>query len=942
MISQSSRTAHTRPFRSAFGALLLTTTGLATVTLVAPSPASAQSVRGYDIPAGSLADAINSFAEQSGAQILYDAALTKGRSSAGLQGQFGVAEGLSRLLSGSGVTFRQTGANIFTLESVPQVAEGTVQLGTLRVEGAGGASAGRAGAGGESAAERADRPYRTAGSSTYISGERIERFRGTSTGDMLSGTPGVLNADNRNGAALDVNIRGMQGQGRVPVIVDGAQQETTVYRGYSGVVGRSYVDPDFIGEVMVEKGPSSAADGAGVIGGVVRMNTISVDDVLRPGKNLGVRIKGGLNSNSSSVPPFGTLGGLGGTGIFPSDSLPSSFGSPDGMDRPGFLEPTGWAGSIVAGFRSEHVDLVAGYARRTNGNYYAGTHGDVPQPVIVADCGALSDDLTCSQPQPGSTVVGLGPGNRIRAGEEVLNTSQDNASFLLKGTLRLPHDHQIDLSYMRYKSDYGEIMPSQILWNTTGVYQARLNSVEMDSYTARYKWNPVDSDLIGLNVRFWMTDANLTIPYQWLTEEPDSSTANWYGSLNKKVGINAENTSIFSLASGSLLLNYGGSYTYETIEPGDGSADGQRKGNRREFSLFLSGEWSPKNWITFNASIRYSNFKSEDTAPWTETFFPVQHGDQIINFNTSLERAAYIRANPGSSRLPISSETKYGVYRSFDDSGFAPILSATIEPWNGMQFYGKYAEAIRLPSLFEATRGFSAGVASGSDLEAERAKTWEAGVNLLRNDAFAADDRLRFKASYFDNNVDNYITRTDLPESISMMVNIDKARLQGVEISGSYDMGKLFGDLAYTHYTMTQFCVKPGQLRYPETTPDLCYTGGVINSYVLNQLPPKDAVSLTLGGRAFKDRLTAGGRLTHVGRRPVSGTGDMRAASRIINVEWKPYTLLDLFASYKVNASFQIDAAIDNVTDVYYMDALTLGLIPSPGRTFRLSMTARF
>ncbi|MGC4250340.1 MAG: TonB-dependent receptor, partial [Sphingobium sp.] len=100
-----------------------------------------QTVRSYDIPAGSLADAINSFGEQSGAQILYDAALTQGRSSAWLKGQFGVAEGLSRLLAGSGVTFRQTSPNIFTLEPAPQSADGAIRLGPVRVEGEG-ASAG--------------------------------------------------------------------------------------------------------------------------------------------------------------------------------------------------------------------------------------------------------------------------------------------------------------------------------------------------------------------------------------------------------------------------------------------------------------------------------------------------------------------------------------------------------------------------------------------------------------------------------------------------------------------------------------------------------------------------------------------------------------------------------------------------------------------------------
>ncbi|RBO90958.1 TonB-dependent receptor-like protein [Pseudochrobactrum asaccharolyticum] len=56
-------------------------------------------------------------------------------------------------------------------------------------------------------------------------------------------------------------------------------------------------------------------------------------------------------------------------------------------------------------------------------------------------------------------------------------------------------------------------------------------------------------------------------------------------------------------------------------------------------------------------------------------------------------------------------------------------------------------------------------------------------------------------------------------------------------------------------------------------------------------------------------------------------------------VKWKPWTLVDVFVSYKFNEQFQIDAAIDNVTDEYYMDTLILGTMPSPGHSFRLANT---
>lgn len=883
--------------RQSLMALLLASTAFGFVAVIgAPQTAHGQSVSAQtvslNIPSQSLSSALAAFADQTGVRMLIPSSLVAGKNSVALSGSYTREQAMSRLLSASNLNYRFTDANTVTIFDPSRGAsatggtvngENTTLLDTITVTGGQGVSL-------------ADQPYQTAGSQTYISADKIERFRGTSVGDMLSGTPGVLNADNRNGAALDVNIRGMQGQGRVPVSVDGAIQETTVWRGYSGVAGRSYVDPDLIGSAMIEKGPVSSADGAGVIGGIVRMNTITVDDILRPGKNFGLRLKGGFNSNSSSVPPANTTGGLYGGGVYPDGSLPTSFGGSQGMDRPAFLTPTGGNGSIAAAYKSEYVDVVAAYAKRKNGNYHAGTHGETPSPVFIANCGWMIGNQ-CASPQPGSTGVGFEGMNRYRAGEEVLNTSQDNKSVLLKGTFHLPSEQQLDLGFMRYESTYGEIMPSQILYSEEhGAYQAKLNHVEMDTYTARYRWDPAENPLVSLKAGLWMTEAKLTTPYQWFgIDEP--LLDNYYGTDNRRWGLNLENTSAFETAVGGISLSYGGSFTREHMKPGDGAdVMSGRTGNRRETSIFTAAEWTPNDWLTLNAALRYSHYKSEDTR----------------------------------------NQAEEGIFKTYEGNGLAPIFSTTVEPWDGIQFYGKYAEAIRLPSLFETTRGFSTNE-SAFDLKPEHTHNWELGFNILRDDVVIGGDKLRLKASYFNNRVDNYLTRTFIAGVGAPIINIDKAELQGIELSASYDMGKFFGDLAYTHYLRTRFCSNPGEFSGDH---QLCDAGGTVNSYVVNQLPPKNSLSLTLGARALEEKLTMGGRVTYVGQRSAdSGEG---IGGTIMLVNWEPYTLVDLFTSYKINDQFQIDAAVDNVADVYYMDTLTLGLMPSPGRTFRLNMTAKF
>ena len=117
-------------------ALLMATTALGASAIVA-SPALAQDARSYDIPAGALADVLNQYARQAGVELAYRAELTAGMSSSGLRGSYGPAEGLSHILAGTGITFRQTGPRAFTLERAPQASEGAIQLGPVRVEGEG-------------------------------------------------------------------------------------------------------------------------------------------------------------------------------------------------------------------------------------------------------------------------------------------------------------------------------------------------------------------------------------------------------------------------------------------------------------------------------------------------------------------------------------------------------------------------------------------------------------------------------------------------------------------------------------------------------------------------------------------------------------------------------------------------------------------------------------
>ncbi|WP_217539480.1 STN domain-containing protein, partial [Stenotrophomonas sp. GbtcB23] len=162
------------------------------------------------------------------------------KTTGGATGALTPSAALARLLSGTGISYRFSSGNTVTLEAAASGAaatgDGDTMLAPIVLHG------GRAG-------NLVDEPYQTAGSTSYISSEQIERFRGSTAGDIFKNTPGVISANNHNGGSVNVNIRGLQGQNRVRVAIDGTQQTTTTWRGYAGVDGKAYIDPALIGGV---------------------------------------------------------------------------------------------------------------------------------------------------------------------------------------------------------------------------------------------------------------------------------------------------------------------------------------------------------------------------------------------------------------------------------------------------------------------------------------------------------------------------------------------------------------------------------------------------------------------------------------------------------------------------------------------------------------------
>lgn len=125
---------------------------------------------------------------------------------------------------------------------------------------------------------------------------------------------------------VSVNIRGMNGLGRVNTIVDGVTQTffgmaPANYHGGANTAAGVPLDPNFLAEVDVTRGNSAGSQGVNALAGSANMRTLGVDDVLMAGRQIGVlsRFKVGDNglgrtgmvAVAGKTDPFANGGGLG-------------------------------------------------------------------------------------------------------------------------------------------------------------------------------------------------------------------------------------------------------------------------------------------------------------------------------------------------------------------------------------------------------------------------------------------------------------------------------------------------------------------------------------------------------------------------------------------------------------------------------------------------------
>ncbi len=283
--------------RRPLGLLSSTIVIAAGISFPAPQAAVAQTASQtyqFDISAKPIRQALHDIVRASNLDVVF--LETPSASAVGnpVHGTLTPQQAIAGLLNGTGLSYHFTGPNAVTIadsnasaQAEHSSADGSTRLDPIIVKIGNGASV--------------YAPYQTGAPTAHIPAQTIERYRGANASDMFRGTPGVMSGDARNsGSAVDVNVRGMQGMGRVNVTIDGAMNSTTVYQGYQGISNRSFVDPDFVAGIDITKGSDAQSRG---IAGTVSMRTLDASDIVKDGKSFGFRLKGDFGTNTSKPTP---------------------------------------------------------------------------------------------------------------------------------------------------------------------------------------------------------------------------------------------------------------------------------------------------------------------------------------------------------------------------------------------------------------------------------------------------------------------------------------------------------------------------------------------------------------------------------------------------------------------------------------------------------------
>lgn len=229
--------------------------------------ASESTVRRFDIPGGPLAQVISQYASAAGVAISFDAAQTRGLTSAGVHGAYGVDAGFAVALAGSGLQAVRGAQGAYTLQALP-AAGSVVTLPSIAVTASSerpaddGFVALRSSAGTKTNTPLIEIPQAI----SVVSREEMDQRGVQNFNSAVAYTPGIRAIDYPGGqGAPDIYLRGFRAFNLFSTFRDGLRAGFNQYDIDIETYGLERID--------VIKGPSSVLYGQIAPGGLVDMTT---------------------------------------------------------------------------------------------------------------------------------------------------------------------------------------------------------------------------------------------------------------------------------------------------------------------------------------------------------------------------------------------------------------------------------------------------------------------------------------------------------------------------------------------------------------------------------------------------------------------------------------------------------------------------------------------
>ncbi|NUU34978.1 TonB-dependent receptor [Pseudomonas sp. C2B4] len=245
----------------------------------------------FAIAPQSLVSALNAFTAVTGWQVGFSAELAQGMDSPGVRGSLPPEKALDRLLVGTNLSYRKLGNNNIVLER--RSIAGALNLDQVTIS-----------------ATRQEQDVSSVPSTVTVqTREDLDRNNVNNIKDLVRYEPGVSVGGTGTRAGLSgYNIRGIDGD-RVLTQVDGVQVPDGFFNGPYAQTNRNYVDPEIVKRVEILRGPASVLYGSNAIGGAVSYYTLDPDDIIKPGQDVGARLKTGYSSADDSWLTSGTVAG---------------------------------------------------------------------------------------------------------------------------------------------------------------------------------------------------------------------------------------------------------------------------------------------------------------------------------------------------------------------------------------------------------------------------------------------------------------------------------------------------------------------------------------------------------------------------------------------------------------------------------------------------------